>query len=290
MLPQVPIREMVASISVAQPTGAIIVAGTWARVRAGTYKNDLAYVESVNMAERAVATVKLVPRLDFELLASREKIPFGQRAKRPRPAAKLFTADEARDAGVADLEDRGDHILVNGTHKFADGYLLKAMAFSSLRPEPKPGFEELARFQGNLLAADQSAAGGSSAVALEALVSSAMRGADAPTAFNVGDAVVVISGELVRGTPRAARGGLGARTRASQPPARGPGLPAAAGWARLRVILFFKSALVLASLPHALTPPSTGGAGQHGGHSDQRVGRRAGLGETPSLPGAGWQP
>ena len=100
LCPRVPVAEsgarcgigprfvQVDSISVAQQTGAQIVARSWARVRAGTYKNDLCWVDSITAAsEHSQATVKLIPRLDYHQMASREKAPLSHPAPAPHARA-----------------------------------------------------------------------------------------------------------------------------------------------------------------------------------------------------------
>lgn len=70
--------------------------GSWARVRAGLYKGDLAKVADVDhSAGRAL--VRLVPRLDYATLAQRRDegrqpgLPFGQ-APAVRPPARCACA------------------------------------------------------------------------------------------------------------------------------------------------------------------------------------------------------
>lgn len=70
--------------------------GSWARVRAGLYKGDLAKVADVDhSAGRAL--VRLVPRLDYAALAQRRDegrqpgLPFGQ-APAVRPPARCACA------------------------------------------------------------------------------------------------------------------------------------------------------------------------------------------------------
>lgn len=59
-----------------------IVARSWCRVGAGTYKGDLCFVESTQQHSTKAsssnsATIKLIPRLDMAQLATREKARFG---------------------------------------------------------------------------------------------------------------------------------------------------------------------------------------------------------------------
>lgn len=57
---------------------------SWARVRSGLYKDDLAKVIDVDYASQRLV-VEVVPRIDYAALANKEaRVPFG-RAPKIRP-------------------------------------------------------------------------------------------------------------------------------------------------------------------------------------------------------------
>lgn len=87
---------------------------TWARVRAGTYKNDLCFVEKVEKHSTTktasnMALIKLVPRLDYQQMASREKAREGGSALAGRPWAAT-SVREAAGAAAGGNSRRGQRV------------------------------------------------------------------------------------------------------------------------------------------------------------------------------------
>jgi hypothetical protein len=61
---------------------------SWARVRSGLYKDDLARVVDVDYAA-GKATIEVAPRIDYAALANKDlRVPFGKQPK-IRPAARF---------------------------------------------------------------------------------------------------------------------------------------------------------------------------------------------------------
>jgi hypothetical protein len=85
-----------------------IKAGTWARVSLGKYRNDLAYVQTVDRMENE-ATVLLVPRLSVPQAGKTSRKGNEKRPARPRPHPSLF----------APLSGAPCDLLDNGTVEFA---------------------------------------------------------------------------------------------------------------------------------------------------------------------------
>jgi transcription elongation factor SPT5 len=67
----VPIDEMTTVLKCVKRVE-VLPAGTWVRLKRTMYKDDLAQVVSYDES-RGIATVKLLPRLDYEAIAARER-------------------------------------------------------------------------------------------------------------------------------------------------------------------------------------------------------------------------
>ncbi|KAK9061290.1 hypothetical protein SSX86_018470 [Deinandra increscens subsp. villosa] len=122
---------------------------TWARVKNGKYKGDLAQVVHVNKAQRK-ATVKLVPRIDLRAVA--EKFGGGVTGKKNTvPAPRFLTSSEleAYRPLVQCRRDRdtGDVYEVFDGMTLKDGYLYKKVPLDSLSLwDVKPSEDELIKF------------------------------------------------------------------------------------------------------------------------------------------------
>ncbi|XP_059666033.1 protein RNA-directed DNA methylation 3 [Cornus florida] len=111
-----------------------VSAGTWARVKNGKYKGDLAQVMAVNHA-RKKATVKLIPRVDLQLMA--EKFAGGVTPKKTvTPAPRLISSSELeefrpliqyrRDRDTGEMLEALDGLM------FKDGFIYKKVSIDSL--------------------------------------------------------------------------------------------------------------------------------------------------------------
>ena len=207
----VPLSEMVSAVSVEQKSERIIRPGSWVRVRNGLYKGDLGRVSTID-ANVGRAVVKLLPRLDYGMLSQRKRLEetrasLGKQPKM-RPPPKPFNVEEAKSHGL-DLHEQRDRltgdivVVLNGTQRFFQGYVIKQIAMKSLIPEKGiPPLEELQRF--NAAAFDEDGARGGARDDLEALVDGlegegvgALEAATlAKARFDKGDRVKVVDGDL----------------------------------------------------------------------------------------------
>ena len=149
----VPLKEMVPALAVSaellagQQAGEVRP-GSWARMRGGTYKADLAQILEVEEAEGR-AVVKIVPRLDINVIAAAER---GEKyaGRRLRPPPKAFTQDVFVEARILVTEriSRWGDLAVMGGMEFLGGCLLKTVNVKSLKTAGvAPSFEELERFR-----------------------------------------------------------------------------------------------------------------------------------------------
>ncbi|VFQ83649.1 unnamed protein product [Cuscuta campestris] len=108
--------------------------GTWARVKSGKYKGDLAQVVAVNDIQRKV-TVKLIPRIDLQALA--EKYGGGVASKKASiPTARFISSTELEDFRPLityrkDRETNQMYEVLDGM-MLKEGYLYKKMSVDSL--------------------------------------------------------------------------------------------------------------------------------------------------------------
>ncbi|KAM7526857.1 hypothetical protein LguiA_016759 [Lonicera macranthoides] len=129
----VPMNELSRLLYVRSKCSEISV-GTWARVKNGKYKGDVAQVVALNKSGKK-ATVKLVPRIDLHALA--EKIGRGVGSKKTAiPKPRLISSRELeefrpliqyrRDRDVSTVFEVLDGMT------FKDGYLYKKVPIDSL--------------------------------------------------------------------------------------------------------------------------------------------------------------
>ncbi|TXG49433.1 hypothetical protein EZV62_025308 [Acer yangbiense] len=123
--------------------------GTWARVKNGKYKGDLAQIVAVNK-ERKRATVKLIPRIDLQSLAA--KFGGGATIKKPASTApRLISSSELEEFRplIQYKRDRDTGIIFENLDgmMFKDGYLYKKVSMDSLSCwGVAPSEEELLKF------------------------------------------------------------------------------------------------------------------------------------------------
>ncbi|XP_061363980.1 protein RNA-directed DNA methylation 3 [Gastrolobium bilobum] len=108
--------------------------GSWARIKSGHYKGDLAQVVAVNNTRKKV-TVKLIPRIDFQALAAK----FGggySRQKAAVPAPRLITSSELEEfrplIQLRRDRDTGKVFEVLDGMLLKDGYVFKKVSPDSL--------------------------------------------------------------------------------------------------------------------------------------------------------------
>ncbi|WJX15184.1 hypothetical protein P8452_05362 [Trifolium repens] len=107
--------------------------GMWARVKGGIYKGDLAQVVAVNNTSKKV-TVKLIPRIDLQVLAA--KFGGGCRQKTAVPAPRLISSSELEEfrplIQIKHDRETGKVFQVLDGLLLKDGYLYKKVPPESL--------------------------------------------------------------------------------------------------------------------------------------------------------------
>ncbi|XP_056861795.1 putative transcription elongation factor SPT5 homolog 2 isoform X2 [Raphanus sativus] len=146
----VPIREMADVLSVKSKT-VELARDTWVRMKLGIYKGDLAQVVDVDDVRRRV-TVKLIPRIDLQLLADKQEGSVIVKKKSFVPPPRFMNVDEARELHirVERRRDRmtGDYFENIGGLLFKDGFLYKKVSTKSISTQNvTPTFDELERFK-----------------------------------------------------------------------------------------------------------------------------------------------
>ncbi|XP_017218344.2 protein RNA-directed DNA methylation 3 isoform X2 [Daucus carota subsp. sativus] len=129
-----------------------ITLGTFARVKSGKYKGDLAQVVAVNESKRK-ATVKLIPRIDLQALAA--KFGGGVAAKKtagPAPPPRLISSSELEEfrpliQSRCDRDSNTFYEVLDGM-LLKDGYLYKKVRIDSLSLYGVlPSEDELLKFE-----------------------------------------------------------------------------------------------------------------------------------------------
>lgn len=196
----VPLGEMVDVLTAAGRMTKQLAPGSWARVKSGTYKNDLVQVVDVREQDNA-ATVKIIPRIDFALLAAKIE-GRAEKGKAPvRPPARMFSASEARTHGLAldrTMRDpyTGEPFEVFQGQRFRDGFMYKDVSLKSLKVDGVvPTLEELEKFQLSTKKTDRNGNGPTSDLASLA-AALPEEGESKLTDFTKGDVVVVREGDL----------------------------------------------------------------------------------------------
>lgn len=144
----VPISEMIEVLKVAKDTSNLKV-GQWVRLKRGLYKDDLAQVDYVDMAQNQIH-LKLIPRVDYSrkrgTLRDKEEEQEEKKKRFKKPASKLFDVDTIRSIGGEVTHD-GDFHIFEG-NRFRRGFLYKAFNINAIQMDGvKPTLAELDRFE-----------------------------------------------------------------------------------------------------------------------------------------------
>lgn len=108
----------------------------WVRLKKGVYKNDVAQIFHVDMAENRV-DLKLLPRINYT------KVP----RKIDRPKAKLFDCNAVRAFGGIIGKDR-DFYTFEGNRYTNNGFLIKSFPISFILADGiKPSLHDLDMFK-----------------------------------------------------------------------------------------------------------------------------------------------
>lgn len=112
----VPIKEMTDVLRVVkEQTG--LKAKQWVRLKRGIYKDDIAQVDYVDLAQNQVH-LKLLPRIDYTRLrgalrTAQSEIEAAKRKKKRRPPAKPFDPEAIRSIG-GEVTSDGDFLIFEG--------------------------------------------------------------------------------------------------------------------------------------------------------------------------------
>ncbi|CAM6125018.1 unnamed protein product [Calypogeia fissa] len=185
----VPIKEMTDVLSVEKKL-VDVDQDSWVRVKSGIYKGDLAKVVDVDHV-RQRATIKLIPRIDLQVLAAKLEGRDENVKGRPRPLPRFINLQEVQDLRIPverkrDPNHAGEYFEFFGGMQFKDGYLYKFVSLKSIDSNGVvPSFDELQKFQ------KPSENGALDAMGLPAALMSKRKGQ-----FVKGDAVIVVQGDL----------------------------------------------------------------------------------------------
>ncbi|XP_073129582.1 putative transcription elongation factor SPT5 homolog 1 [Henckelia pumila] len=188
MIKLVPIKEMTDVLSV-EPKAIDISKETWVRMKVGTYKGDIAKVADVDNVRR-LAAVKLIPRIDLQVLANKIEEREIPKKKAFTPPARFMNIDEARGLHIRIERKRdpatGDYYEKIGGLMFKDGFLYKNVSLKSLSTlNVQPTFDELEKF------GQHSETGGGDVSSSSMLFANRRKGH-----FMKGDRVIIVKGDL----------------------------------------------------------------------------------------------
>ncbi|XP_050430817.1 transcription elongation factor SPT5-like isoform X2 [Adelges cooleyi] len=122
----------------------------WVRFKKGYYKDDIAQVDYMNMAQSNVH-LKLIPRIDYTKLRGALRSTMGpdylKRKRRRRPGAKLFDPEAVRAIG-GEVTSDGDFMVFEGNRYNRKGFLFKDFYINLISTEEvQPTLSELEKFE-----------------------------------------------------------------------------------------------------------------------------------------------
>lgn len=146
----VPIKEMTDVLRVVKEQSGL-KSKQWVRLKRGLYRDDIAQVDYVDLAQNQVH-LKLLPRLDYTRLrgalrTAQSESDAAKRKKKRRPAAKPFDPEAIRSIG-GEVTSDGDFLIFEGNRYSRKGFLYKNFTMSAILSEGvKPTLTELERFE-----------------------------------------------------------------------------------------------------------------------------------------------
>ncbi|XP_050095989.1 transcription elongation factor SPT5 [Anopheles aquasalis] len=145
----VPIKEMTDILKVVKEQSGL-KPKQWVRLKRGIYKDDIAQVDYVDLAQNQVH-LKLLPRIDYTrlrgALRTTQQESSDSKRKKRRPAAKSFDPEAIRAIG-GEVTSDGDFLIFEGNRYSRKGFLYKAFTMSAVQVEGvKPTLAELERFE-----------------------------------------------------------------------------------------------------------------------------------------------
>nr|XP_037877730.1 transcription elongation factor SPT5 isoform X2 [Bombyx mori] len=146
----VPIKEMTDVLRVVKKQSGL-KPKQWVRLKRGLYKDDIAQVDYVDLAQNQVH-LKLLPRIDYTRLRGalrtvQSDSEAAKRKKKRRPPAKPFDPEAIRAIG-GEVTSDGDFLIFEGNRYSRKGFLYKNFTMSAILSEGvKPSLTELERFE-----------------------------------------------------------------------------------------------------------------------------------------------
>ncbi|XP_069689905.1 transcription elongation factor SPT5-like isoform X2 [Periplaneta americana] len=123
----------------------------WVRLRRGMYKDDIAQVDYVELAQNQVH-LKLLPRIDYTrprgaLRSSKSDNKGVKRRWKRRPPAKSFDPEAIKSAG-GEVTSDGDFLVFEGNRYSQKGFLYKTFPMNAIIADGvKPTLSELEKFE-----------------------------------------------------------------------------------------------------------------------------------------------
>lgn len=112
----VPLNEMVDVLRVTSNIN--LKPNQWVRIKRGIYKDDLAQVDYIELAQNKVH-LKLLPRIDYQKLRGALRLMSDTadppKRKKFRPPAKPFDPEGIRSIG-GEVTSNGDYLVFEGNH------------------------------------------------------------------------------------------------------------------------------------------------------------------------------
>ncbi|KAL0271372.1 UNVERIFIED_CONTAM: hypothetical protein PYX00_008479 [Menopon gallinae] len=184
----VPIKEMTDVLRVVkEQTG--LKKKQWVRLKRGLYKDDIAQVDYVDLAQNQVH-LKLLPRIDYTRLRGalrpqQSEAESLKRKKKRRPPAKPFDPDAIKAIG-GEVTSDGDFLIFEGNRYSRKGFLYKNFTMSAIIADGvKPSLSELERFEEAPEGVD-----------IELPTTNTLKDDAVSHSFSTGDNVIVCEGEL----------------------------------------------------------------------------------------------
>jgi transcription elongation factor SPT5 len=155
----VPIAEMTDVLRVTKETTGL-KPKQWVRLKRGIYKDDLAQIDYVDLAQNQVH-LKLLPRIDYTRKRGglRDNKEDPKRKKKRKPPAKPFNQDEIRAIG-GEITSDGDFLIFESNRYSHKGFLYKTFQLNGILTEGvTPTLAELERF-GEVIEGIEASSGG----------------------------------------------------------------------------------------------------------------------------------
>ena len=145
----VPIKEMTDVLRVVKEQS-VLKSKSWVRLKRGVYKDDIAQVDYVDVAQNQVH-LKLIPRIDYSrprgALRTAQSDSEAKKKKKIRPAPKLFDLEAIRAIG-GEVTSDGDFLIFEGNRYSRKGFLYKNFNMNAILGDGvKPTLIELERFE-----------------------------------------------------------------------------------------------------------------------------------------------